>query len=63
MTSLDDWYQRLLNSPKPAQYPSSKELIAFAGSPTADDNSQRSIVGLIEPGWLNPLFLPEGGYS
>jgi hypothetical protein len=63
MSSLPDWYLKLLNSPEPAKYPSAKELITFAGGQTAADPGHRSIVGLIEPGWLNPLFLPEGGYS
>ena len=63
MNSLPDWYLKLLNSSTPAEYPSAQELMVFAGSPTAADGSQRSIVGLIEPGWLNPLFFPDGGYS
>jgi hypothetical protein len=61
--ALPDWYTSLLANPEPAKYPSASELIAFAGSPSGADAGGGSIVGLIEPGWLNPLFLPKDGYN
>ena len=63
-SSSDDWFQRLQGS-IPPDAPSATSLISFAGSPGASDTPEqnRSIVGLIEPSWINPLFYPEGGYS
>ena len=62
MPETPEWFTKLGTISK--SFPSAQELIRFAGAPDGKESAQqnRSIVGLIESSWTNPLFYPAGGY-
>jgi hypothetical protein len=64
MPTTPAWFTQLGPIPTGLTTPSAQDLIRFAGAPDGSDSPQRnrSIVGLIESSWANPLFYPVGGY-
>ena len=64
MGKTPEWFTQLGPIPTDLNIPSAKELIRFARAPddAASPQPYRSIVGLIESSWTNPLFYPTGGY-
>lgn len=66
MELTSDWFNSLVAAVKQetTTFPSAAALIEHTAAPRAglDPASNRVVVGLIEAGWSNPLFYPEGGF-